>query len=85
MTLRMLIVFQVPAYAAEAINESQQLWDAQRGMIKRLPVTRIRHLTRSINTPTCKNKNPARIQSRTNPLENDRLPIKRDMPNTVPS
>ena len=65
MVLRMLIVFQVPADAAELIDELEQPRNAQGGVVERLAEAGIGHLVGSIHASAGKDQDAARTVSYT--------------------
>lgn len=84
MVLRVLIVFQVPADAAEFIDELEQLRNAQGGVVKRLAEARISHLVGSIHASASENEHATRIQRGAELFQNRRLLRERHVPDALP-
>ena len=84
MALGVLIIFQMAANAAELINETQQMRDAQSSMVEGLAMTWIRHVTRGIGPATRKYQHTSRIQAGAELLQNRGLAVQRHMLDAVP-
>ena len=80
----MLIVFQVPADAAELIDELEQPRNAQGGVVERLAEARIGHLVGSIHAAAGKDQHAAGIQRGAELLQNRRLLRERHVPDALP-